>query len=68
MDHDDDDDKDEQFELGGVLTEWDCPDCNANNPCDEKVGAKGVELRCNYCGNEYLCIRTDEGRLKFKEI
>lgn len=37
---------------GGKWYEFDCPECNANNPMDDgfKVGA---EIICHYCGQEF---------------
>jgi hypothetical protein len=49
------------------MKDWDCPDCNANNPLDEALG-DGAEVRCNYCGNEYKVKLMDSGRFKFKEM
>lgn len=63
----DDGDDGPKASAGMKLKEWDCPGCNANNPCDEKLPEKGVELRCNYCGNEYLITVGDNGKLKFRE-
>jgi transcription elongation factor Elf1 len=51
------------------LKDWDCPQCNANNPSDEMLSEdQGVELRCHYCGVEFLIAKREGGRLKFKEI
>lgn len=47
--------------------EFDCPDCNANNPVEATIG-EGDECLCNYCGNEYKVKVTDEGRLKLKQM
>ncbi len=69
QEYDSSDDDDGPKRGGGrALRDWDCPDCSANNPCDEKVSEKGVELRCNYCSNEYRITVGDDGKLKFKEI
>lgn len=46
--------------------EFDCPDCNANNPA-EGIG-DGDEVLCNYCGNEYKAKVSDEGKLKLKQL
>jgi hypothetical protein len=54
----------------GALTkfkEFDCPSCNANNPCDPPFG-QGDEILCNYCGCEYEVRVTDEGKPKLREI
>ena len=66
-DFDDDDDKDTG--MTGAHTrfrEFDCPSCNANNPCDPPFG-DGEEILCNYCGTEFRVKVTDEGRLKLRE-
>jgi hypothetical protein len=47
--------------------EFDCPSCNANNPCDPPF-ADGDELLCNYCGTQYHVRVTEEGRVKLKEV
>ena len=47
--------------------EFDCPGCNANNPCDPPFG-DGDELLCNYCGQQYEVKILDSGRPKFKEV
>lgn len=66
---DDDDDDKVGTELGGVkgVRDWDCPECNANNPRDE-IAPDGEEIRCNYCGNEFRVRVTDEGRVKLKVL
>lgn len=65
---DDDDDGGDKKALTKHLKDWDCPQCNANNPSDEDVGKRGVEARCNYCGVEFKITVSDEGKWKFKEI
>lgn len=47
--------------------EFDCPSCNANNPCDPPFG-HGDQLLCNYCGSEYEVRLADDGRPKLREI
>lgn len=47
------------------FNEFDCPDCTANNPWDEKFG-DGDEIRCFYCGEGFLAQVSDTGRLKLK--
>ena len=44
--------------------EFDCPSCNANNPCEEPFG-EGDQLLCNYCGCEYDVRITEHGRPSF---
>ncbi len=48
-------------------TDFDCPECNANNPLDEAI-TDGVELRCCYCGEEFKARLTEEGRLKLRSL
>ena len=45
--------------------DFDCPDCNANNPYDESFG-DGDDIRCFYCGTEFRCAVNDDGRIRFK--
>ena len=66
-DFDDDDDDKRKDGLKGKFKEFDCPSCNANNPCDPPFG-DGEEILCNYCGTEYRTIVSDEGKLKLKEM
>ena len=47
--------------------EFDCPSCNANNPCDQPFGP-GDQLLCNYCGCEYEVRLRDNGTPKLREI
>lgn len=63
-----DDEKEMKGEAGAHsrFKEFDCPDCNANNPVDETFG-DGDEVRCNYCGTEFRVKITDEGRMKLRE-
>jgi hypothetical protein len=48
------------------FTDFDCPDCAANNPYDDGFG-DGEEVRCYYCGQEYRAQVTEEGRLRLRE-
>jgi hypothetical protein len=45
--------------------DFDCPDCSANNPWDESFG-NNDEIRCFYCGTEFLAVVNEEGRLRLK--
>ena len=45
--------------------DFDCPDCNANNPWDETFG-NGDEIRCFYCGQEFRAVVNEEGRMRLK--
>lgn len=49
------------------FTDFDCPDCNANNPHDEGFG-NGDEVRCYYCGQEFKATVNEDGRLRLKEL
>jgi DNA-directed RNA polymerase subunit RPC12/RpoP len=63
---DDDDNKDASSEgADRRFGDFDCPECNANNPYDDKFG-QGDEIRCFYCGGEFLVKVTDSGRLKLR--
>lgn len=46
-----------------TFKEFDCPDCNANNPCDPPF-EPGDEVICHYCGTGFLAKVTESGRLK----
>jgi hypothetical protein len=61
----DDDDIDKKKGPAG-FKEFDCPGCNANNPCDPPF-VDGDEVLCNYCGTEYKVKVSDEGKVKFRE-
>jgi hypothetical protein len=47
--------------------DFDCPDCNANNPYDDVFG-NGDEVRCYYCGQEFRAEVSDSGRLRLKPL
>jgi hypothetical protein len=47
--------------------DFDCPECNANNPYDDKFG-HGDEIRCYYCGQEFKVEVSDSGRLRLRAI
>lgn len=63
----DDDDDAENAATGPnrEFKEFDCPDCNANNP--HEGFRNGAELLCNYCGTEFEARVDSEGRLKLRE-
>lgn len=50
-----------------TFDEFDCPNCNANNPWPDGL-RDGEEVHCHYCGTSYLVRVTDDRRLKLKEI
>lgn len=64
------DDFDDDDELANpaerIFREFDCPECNANNPVDDGFGS-GAEVICNYCGLTFVARATSEGRLKLRE-
>jgi transcription elongation factor Elf1 len=60
-------DDEEKESGGGSRKDFDCPDCNANNPLEEAL-ADGQEVLCNYCGCEFAVKALDGGRFKFKEL
>ena len=69
IDQYDEEEKPQGEELGRDrrFGDFDCPDCNANNPYDDKFG-HGDEIRCYYCGQEFRAEVSDSGRLKLKAI
>lgn len=46
-------------------SDFDCPDCNANNPIDDSFG-HGDEVRCFYCGAGFQVKVTEGGKLRFR--
>jgi hypothetical protein len=61
---------DDDDESGGGpprFKDFDCPDCAANNPYDDGFG-EGDEIQCFYCGQTFLVVVTEAGRLRLKEI
>jgi DNA-directed RNA polymerase subunit RPC12/RpoP len=65
-----DEDEDKRPDAQGTsrrFQDFDCPDCSANNPWDDGFG-NGDEIRCYYCGQEYLAQVTEEGRLKLRAL
>jgi hypothetical protein len=64
--YEDEDVKDGSSEgAGRRFGDLDCPECAANNPYDDKFG-DGDEIRCYYCGAEFLVTVSDDGRLKLR--
>lgn len=61
------DDDGGESEKQKTFFEFDCPECDANNPVDEGF-SDGDEVRCYYCGLEYKALMQGSGRLKFREI
>jgi DNA-directed RNA polymerase subunit RPC12/RpoP len=65
-DDDEDDRSDPSSEGSGRrFGDFDCPECSANNPYDDRFG-DGDEIRCYYCGAEFLARVTDSGRLRLR--
>lgn len=60
------DDEDQAPSAGKVQMKkaFDCPDCTANNPYDDGFGA-GDEVRCYYCGSEFLVVDQD-GKFRYR--
>lgn len=48
------------------FAEFECPACDAANPCDDGFG-DGDDLICCYCGLEFRATVTEDGRLKLRE-
>jgi hypothetical protein len=67
--HDEDEGKGSGEELGHArrFGDFDCPDCNANNPYDDGFG-NGDEIRCYYCGQEFRADVSESGRLRLRPI
>jgi len=66
-DRDVDDDESSPRHPASRKTEFDCPECNANNPYDDGYGP-GDEIRCYYCGAEFKVELSLEGRWKHRLI
>src|SRR5262249_11928751 len=49
------------------FTDFDCPDCSANNPWDEAFGT-GDQVHCHYCGAQFEARVAESGRLRLKPI
>jgi transcription elongation factor Elf1 len=69
IDSHDEEDEPQAEDLGRArrFADFDCPDCNANNPSDDPFGG-GDEVRCYYCGQEFRAEVSDSGRLRLREI
>ena len=66
-DEDDDDAKGLSAGEDRRFGDFDCPDCSANNPYDDKFG-DGDEVRCYYCGQLFRARVSEGGRLRLKEV
>jgi hypothetical protein len=49
------------------FTDFDCPECSANNPYDAGFG-NGEEVLCYYCGQEFRAEVNDSGKLKLRVV
>jgi transcription elongation factor Elf1 len=49
------------------FSDFDCPDCSANNPYDDTFG-HGDEIRCYYCGQEFRAEVNDSGKLRLRVV
>ena len=50
-----------------AITEFDCLDCDANNPWPDGV-SDGEELRCHYCGAEFMASIKGARKLKLRPM
>ena len=57
----------ESRKIPSKLTEFDCPNCNANNPWPDGF-VNREEVCCHYCGTSFEARFTDEGKVKLKEL
>ncbi|MDF1562591.1 MAG: hypothetical protein P1V51_06090 [Deltaproteobacteria bacterium] len=58
---------DDEKEAAKRYNEFECPDCDANNPVDDGF-TDGSEVRCYYCGMAYQVQVTEAGKLKYKAV
>lgn len=47
--------------------EFDCPECDANNPWGDGFGDQS-EIQCHYCNESFIVTFAERNRLKFKII
>lgn len=66
-DYGDDDSERDEAGRKKMLKDFDCPECDANNPYDDGFEA-GDEIRCFYCGLSFKVHISDDGRVKYKEV
>lgn len=52
---------------GDKRFEFDCPNCNANNPWGDGFKDRD-EVICHYCGSSFEARFGDAGKVKFREI
>jgi hypothetical protein len=66
VDHNYTDDDEKPDEREGKFWEFDCPDCNANNPHHDGF-AVGGEVLCYYCGTTFKVVEKGSS-FKLKEV
>lgn len=64
---DDDDDAKKADPKNAKFFEFDCPNCNANNPWADGFKEK-EEVYCHYCGTNYEARLNVDGKLKLREL
>ncbi len=66
-DYDDSDDvKEMENENRKRVRDFDCPECNANNPLENEMAA-GEEVSCHYCGSSFW-VKEKDGGFKLREV
>ena len=61
-------DKSGFMRMSNMRYEFDCPECDAENPWDEGF-AEGGEVRCHYCGQELRAVLFLNGtKVKWKTL
>lgn len=60
-------DKNGDFRREDNRYEFDCPECNANNPWSDGFG-DGGEVQCHYCSCDFKVTFQEGGKLKFRQI
>jgi ribosomal protein S27E len=65
--YDPDDDDDAPKAKKGLFFEFDCPECNANNPWPDGFKAR-EEINCHYCGASFEARVSEEGKLTLKAL
>lgn len=51
----------------GKKYEFDCPECNANNPWDEGF-QEDDEVQCHYCAQDLRVVAFEPNRIKWKML
>lgn len=62
----DEDDDDYEAKVRTVWTEFDCPECTANNPLDDGFH-HGDELVCQWCGLPWKVRADSDGGFRLVE-